>query len=44
MIDDDSFIRDDVVDAFVMDIQISMVAAGGGMTEVISHMKLPTLN
>ena len=39
MIDrDDAFLNDDdVVDAFLMDIQISMVAAGGGMTEVISH-------
>ena len=40
MIDqDDVFLNDDdVVDAFPMDIQPSMVAAGGGMTEVISHM------
>ena len=40
MIDqDDALLNDDdVVDAFPMDIQPSMVAAGGGMTEVISHM------
>ena len=37
MIDSDSLNTDEFVDAFLMDIQPSMVAAGGGMTEVISH-------
>ena len=35
--DDGFFNDDDIVDAFPVDIQPSRVAAGGGMTEVISH-------
>ena len=38
MIDSDfHFSTDEVVDAFLVDIEPSMIAAGGGMTEVMSQ-------
>ena len=37
MVDIDPSLPHELVDAFFMDIEPSLVAAGGGMTEVISH-------